>query len=206
MDQRQGELTTAAHSDNHERHEALWSITVVTDAEALSVGRYPLDTVMQQVERLRYRESGTLVPESVLPEIRCLAMLLAAGRARWEQGSSPERFSDESDWLAARIQLLSLSHVECTLEQLPALDLANRRLRSWCAAVGVRAVSALPVLLTHSRALPGRPGCLRGWSRTSLLMPCYGATQGHRVAQAIRQRCRERFGALMQVLEKKRAS
>lgn len=200
MDQLSSDRLIATECRDQTREGALWSIALVTDAQAISAGDQPLADLLLQVERLRRQEAGQVVLESCLPEIRCLAMLLAAARLSWDAGASPVRFADEADWLAARIQTLALSHVEVSLPQMSILDQANLRLQRWCAESGQRAVQALPVLLTRPEVARGQM-MQRGWSR----MPMDGLVQGSvdlgsKVVQALRQRSRERMAPLLHSL------
>jgi hypothetical protein len=199
MDEISGDRLIALASQGLEGAGALWSIALVTDTQLVSTGSYPLASVLQKVGRLRRQEAGQVVLESCLPEIRCVAMLSAASRQSWDGGGSPEHFTDEADWLAARIQILALSHVEVALQQMSLLELANQRVQQMCTLSGVRAVQALPVLLTRPLE-PGHQMLLRGWSRIPLdaIAPLHQPLDmGSKVAQALRQRCRERLAVLL---------
>jgi hypothetical protein len=172
---------------------ALWSIALVTDAQALSAGLGSVADVTRQVRWQLQQEAGSVVLESSLPEIRCLAMLLAASRLTWEDGEAPSRFADDADWLAARIHALALSHVEVDLARIPLLDLANRRLAEWSASRGQSIQRALPVLLTGS-APWSAPMVLRGWSK----LPLDGVQHqpggsGSTTARLLRQRSCDRL-------------
>jgi len=180
--------------------DALWSIALVTDAEALSAGSVNLVDLMQRVERLRRQEAGQLVLESCLPEIHCFAMLLAAKRRPLDGTLSPARFADEADWLGARIQVLALSHVEVTLDQMAVLDLANHRVEQLCEVSGQRAMRALPILLTQS-ALADNQMILRGWSRMPPeVLAINQSEMGSKVEQALRQRSRDRMAPMLKSL------
>jgi hypothetical protein len=172
---------------------ALWSIALVTDAQALSAGQAVVADISRDVKRLLRQEAGSVVLESSLPEIRCLAMLLAASRLTWEGEGSPSRFADDADWLAARIHALALSHVEVDLARIPLLDLANRRLSAWSAARGQPAQRALPVLLTGSSPWSA-PMVLRGWSKMPPdAVPHQPGGSGSTTARVLRQRSRDRL-------------
>ncbi|WP_254000340.1 hypothetical protein [Kingella kingae] len=49
------------------------------------------------------------ISEAMLPEIRTVAMLIAASRHDFSQ-TSPAQFTDEADWFAARIIVLNVRH------------------------------------------------------------------------------------------------
>ena len=157
------ERRITAEPVDHRQDDVLWSIAVLTDGELLSASYRPLSEWLPQVERVRRHEGGHLVFESSLPEIRCLAMLLAASRIKWDGAVIAARIADAADWLAARVQVLGWSHVEVSLEQLPILDLANQRLQRMCARSGLAEISVLPIL--QVRAPSGTPIVMRGWSR-----------------------------------------
>jgi len=164
MDEGVGDRLVVLGSDLPGRGDALWSVAVLTDGERLSASSVALGEWLQQVARVRRQEGGHLVLESALPEIRCLAMLLAASRWSGERGDASARLTDPADWLAARIQVLALSHVELALEQLPLLDLANQRLRRLATLTGHPLPGALP-LLCLNRASRDAALIMRAWSR-----------------------------------------
>lgn len=201
MDESSVDRLIAATAGHRQHDDALWSIALVTDAQAVSADSTTVSGVLQQVERLRRQEAGQVVLESCLPEIRCLAMLLAAQRHAWSQAGSPNHFADEADWLGARIHALALSHVELSLSQLPLLDRANQRVRQLCARFGLPVASALPVLLTRPDA-PRAQMVLHGWSRLPLQTWAHGLEEPcSRATQALRQRSRERTAPLFAMLD-----
>lgn len=67
-----------------------------------------------------------MLSEALLPQIRTVACLIAAKRHRFD-GRSPEVFTEEADWFAARILVLGVRvfHLDVTL--IPMLKTANRR-------------------------------------------------------------------------------
>ena len=69
-------------------------------------------------------QSGHAAAEALLPQIRSLACLIAAERHNFEQ-HSPEVFTEEADWFAARILVLGVRvfHLDITL--IPMLQTAN---------------------------------------------------------------------------------
>ncbi|MBV8646000.1 hypothetical protein [Paludibacterium sp.] len=191
MDELTGDRLVASDSTHPDHVPALWAVTLVTDVQALSAGSRPYAQVAPQITRLRHMEAGQAVLESALPEIRCLATLLAAGRRDARAVRSPDHFTDDADWLAARAYLLGLTHVEVTLGQMGLLDQANRRLRELGARAGLARQTLLPVLCAACDA-PAQPMALRGWGP----LPPAGANQGG----WLRQRCRSRLAALLSAL------
>lgn len=80
---------------------------------------------------------GTLLlSEAMLPQIRMLACLSAAQRCDWTT-RSPEVFTDEADWFAARILVLGVKvfHLDVTL--IPMLKTANARAARLAAKLGL---------------------------------------------------------------------
>lgn len=200
MEQTNGDPLIATTPDDTPRHrDALWSIAVVTDDQALSAYDCPLADMLDQIEQARRDEPGQVVLESALPEIRCLATMLAASRVHWQQ-NAPAHFTDDADWLAARAQVLALTHVAVTPQQLPLIEQANRRLHRLAARCGQRALEIQPVVLTHRQPAVERV-MMHGWSR----MPLFEGAQpyaeiGARLSQTLRQRCRERLAPLFAAL------
>jgi len=197
MDECVGERLSVLGSDQPGRGDALWSVAVLTDGERLSASSVVLGEWLQQVARMRRQEGGQLVMESALPEIRCVAMLLAASRWRGEASDTCARLTDSADWLAARIQVLALSHVELALEQLPLLDLANQRLRRLSALTGHPLHGAQP-LLCLNRAPRDAALIMRAWSREPMDGLMCHADDG-RVPQTriLQQRSRARIAKLL---------
>jgi hypothetical protein len=126
-------------------------LVLLTDVEALSSGHLPAEDLLRCLADLRRARAGSVVLESLLPEIRTAALLLADARRGWE-GDAPERFADAADWLAARILILGLSHVELSAAQLPRLDEANRRLGRLAARFDRAWPGAQPILVGASEA------------------------------------------------------
>lgn len=67
-----------------------------------------------------------LVCESMLPQIRTVALMIAAGRLRKDK-QTPRIIADEADWFAARILVLQarIIHLDISLKFM--LETANRR-------------------------------------------------------------------------------
>ncbi len=72
------------------------------------------------------QDKNFMLCEALLPQIRTLACLIAAERHDFGQ-HSPEVFTEEADWFAARILVLGVRvfHLDITL--IPMLQTANRR-------------------------------------------------------------------------------
>jgi hypothetical protein len=190
MEEMTGDRLVATAQTDSVRQAAYWNLAIVTDVQALSANYRPLTRFLPMIDRLRQNEAGHLVLESSLPEIRCLAMVLAGLRAEWD-GVSPDHFADEADWLAARIHLLALSHVEVTLDRLGVLDLANRRLARLASMLGATRNTVLPVLRVGLPPLDP-PLIVRALSAQAPL--------GEGGLQALRQRSRERLATVLTML------
>ncbi|MDK4613115.1 hypothetical protein QG083_07925 [Kingella kingae] len=72
------------------------------------------------------------ISEAMLPEIRTIAMLIAASRHDFSQ-TSPAQFTDEADWFAARIIVLNVRHFHLNVRLAPMLHLANQRAEQFAA-------------------------------------------------------------------------
>lgn len=201
MDEMTGDHLVATALTTPVRQAAYWTIALVTDVQALSANYRPFACFLPMIERLRQTEVGHVVLESSLPEIRCLAMVLASMRADWDSASSPDRFADEADWLAARAHVLALSHVELTLDRLDVLDGANRRLARLSSMLGAARAPLLPVLRTGLPPLDP-PVILRAMSN----VPPQGKNGGEGISltQTLRQRCRERLAPVLAALSARR--
>lgn len=64
--------------------------------------------------------------EAMLPEIRMVAMLIAAARHDFSQ-PSPAVFADEADWFAARIVVLQVRTFHLDVKLCEMLHIANER-------------------------------------------------------------------------------
>lgn len=71
-------------------------------------------------------DKNFMLCEALLPQIRTLACMIAAERHNFSE-HSPEVFTEEADWFAARILVLGVRvfHLDITL--IPMLQTANRR-------------------------------------------------------------------------------
>lgn len=190
MEQCTGDPLVATETTPHPR--ALWSVTLVTDAQALSMDYRPYAQMAPQIARLVDAEAGLAVRESELPEIRSLATLSAAWRLDAAAGRSPANFTDDADWLAARAFLLGLSHVEVTLERVALFDLACQRLQRLCQRAGLARQTLMPVFCgAHGKT--SSLTVLRGWS-------------GEAPAGRLREQCRARFEQLLVAMARRRQS
>lgn len=70
------------------------------------------------------------VSEALLPEIRTIATLIAASRHHFHK-NSPSHFTDEADWLAARMLVLRVRIFHLSPEQRPLLQIANKRAQTF---------------------------------------------------------------------------
>ncbi|OHX12781.1 hypothetical protein [Chromobacterium sphagni] len=137
--------------------QTLCPVALVTDGEWLAYR--PGLPAGQLSSWLAACDGGVCLLESMLPEIRQLALLLALRRGLPQQ-ATPPRIAEPADWLAARILLLQWRQVALGLDELALLDCANRRAAEWATAVGLEPRPALPVLLPAGRGI----ACLQGWS------------------------------------------
>ncbi len=122
-----------------------------------------------------------LISEAMLPEIRMVAMLIAAQRRETEQ-RSPAVFTDEADWFAARIIVLKVRVFCLDVCLLPMLKIANARAEAFARSRG------LPF-----QAAQIRPSLHSGRPANMLLMACdlqgverEGCLQNSR---AVREQC-----------------
>ncbi|MDO4877911.1 MAG: hypothetical protein Q3966_01265 [Neisseria sp.] len=103
---------------------------------------------------------GAAAAESLLPQIRTTAQLIAASRHDFSR-PSPAVFTDEADWFAARILVLQVRvfHLDAGLRR--TIETANRRAAEFAAARRLPFVPAKLRMSLHG----GRPQNL-------LLMEC----------------------------------
>ena len=76
---------------------------------------------------------GIQISEALLPQIRTVATLIAAMRHDFSD-RSPNVFTEEADWFAARIIVLNVKRFHLDVSLLPMLKLANRRAAAFAAA------------------------------------------------------------------------
>ncbi|MDO4696050.1 MAG: hypothetical protein Q4A49_00720 [Neisseria sp.] len=75
---------------------------------------------------------GALFLESMLPQVRSIAMMIAASRHDFKQ-PSPKNFTEEADWFAARILVLNARVFHLDISLRPMLETANRRAAEFAA-------------------------------------------------------------------------
>lgn len=146
--------------------EAQWAsgpVQLLTDSEWVNRGLDPAALVRQLKDR---RAGPQVFVESLIPGVRTLAMLFAARRRR-DDPLSPTHFTDEADWMAARILMFGITRLVVSTRQLPIFDSARRRLQDVSDASGVELDDVLPVLDTsQADSLP----LLSLWSAH---LPCH---------------------------------
>ncbi|MDO1510930.1 MULTISPECIES: hypothetical protein [unclassified Neisseria] len=96
-----------------------------------------------------------LVSEAMLPQIRAVATLIAAMRHSFDT-TSPNVFTEEADWFAARIIVLGVRRFHLDITMLPILNLANQRAQAFAAALKLPFVPAQMRMSLHA----GRPANL----------------------------------------------
>lgn len=71
-----------------------------------------------------------VISESLIPNIRLIASLIAAKRHSF-QSVSPDVFTEEADWFAARILVLQVQNVYLNVSLVPMLKVANARAKAF---------------------------------------------------------------------------
>lgn len=74
-----------------------------------------------------------LISEALVPQVRVVAMLLAASRIDFSQAISFTNLTDEADWFAARMLVLGVKRFYLDVSLLPMLKLANERAAAFAA-------------------------------------------------------------------------
>ncbi len=98
---------------------------------------------------------GIQVSEALLPQIRTVATLIAAMRHDFDS-HSPDVFTEEADWFAARIIVLGVRRFHLDVTLTPMLKLANRRAAAFAARHKLPFVPAEIRMSLHA----GRPANL----------------------------------------------
>lgn len=103
--------------------ETLRACCLITD------GNSHRPDLLQTADKVAHTD---LISEAMLPQIRTVAMLIAAERHDFSQ-RSPAVFSEEADWFAARIIVLQarVFHLDISLNGM--LKTANQRARAFAA-------------------------------------------------------------------------
>ena len=84
-------------------------------------------------DRALPEQSDNLVSEALLPQIRAVAVMIAAMRHDFGP-HSPVAFTDDADWFAARIIVLRARRFHLDITLLPMLKTANRRAQAFARA------------------------------------------------------------------------
>ncbi|WP_434778831.1 hypothetical protein [Neisseria sp. Ec49-e6-T10] len=107
------------------------------------------------VHSLEHDFTDTLcISESLLPQIRTIAMLIAASRHNFNLASnSPTQFTEEADWFAARILVLKAKIFHLDVSLLDMLKTANARAEQFAKTHGIDFTPAQAQLSLHA----GRP-------------------------------------------------
>jgi hypothetical protein len=168
-----------------ERTAVLWRVYLLADAEALACGK-PVS--LAPLALLEAGDAGLI--ESLIPEIRQLAILLAA-RRYCEAQPAAKRLSDGADWLAARILLLGLTHIALPESALPVLACANQRLAMLAESLGLAAPRAEALLLTPESGVGA--DLIQAWSETAFEHMMDGSCAISRT-RALRSQLRLRAG------------
>lgn len=92
---------------------------------------------------------GMLVSEALLPQIRLVAMMIAAMRVDFSQ-QVPEQISDEADWFAARMLVLGVKQFHLDVSLLPMLTRANQRAAAFAHKHGLDFHSANMKMSLHA--------------------------------------------------------
>ncbi|MFV2030634.1 hypothetical protein [Neisseria sp. S1] len=96
-----------------------------------------------------------MISEAMLPQIRTVAMLIAAMRHKFD-APSPDTFTEEADWFAARIIVLGVRRFHLDITLLPMLTTANRRAQAFLQSRGLPFTAAEMRMSLHA----GRPANL----------------------------------------------
>ena len=107
------------------------------------------------LENLPKADAAQLISEAMVPQIRTVAILIAAMRCNFQQ-SSPTQFTEEADWFAARIIVLGARRFHLDITLLPMLQAANRRAEAFAKAHNLPFIAAEIRMSLHS----GRPANL----------------------------------------------
>lgn len=92
---------------------------------------------------------GGLICEAMLPQIRTVASMIAAERHLFSN-RSPEIFTEEADFFAARILVLGVRRFHLDITLLPMLKTANRRAQAFAAKHGLPFIEADMHMTLHA--------------------------------------------------------
>lgn len=93
-----------------------------------------------------------MLSEAMLPEIRTMACRIAAERHDFSH-NSPDIFTEEADWFAARILVLGVRVFHLDVSLFPMLNLANERARDFARRHHLPFIAARARMSLHA----GRP-------------------------------------------------
>ncbi len=139
-------LTPDQHTRTQTATEPLRRWYMVVDGNGHQTGLCPSQLGFQR---------SPMLSEALLPQIRALACLMAAGRHDFDQ-ASPAQFTEEADWFAARILVLGVRVFHLDVSLLPMLKLANQRAQQFALSHGLAFVPAQMQMSLHA----GRPANL----------------------------------------------
>lgn len=183
----------------------IWNMAVLTDAEWVMQSTKPPVEVNAFVQSFCPQKGRLLLIESLLPEIRLIAIFLAAqriGAAR--KMPVVKQWTDAADWLAARILFLELSHVILTEETLPLLNQANRRLARLSTIIDMPVPLAEPLLRMRRVVIDGekRQHMLPCVSRLTIAVDQYDIASVLKATSMLRKICRERHAGWLSHFER----
>ena len=90
-----------------------------------------------------------LVSEALLPQIRLMAMMIAAMRVDFSH-TVPDQITEEADWFAARMLVLGVNHFHLDVSLLPMLALANHRAEAFAHIHGLTFNAASMKMSLHA--------------------------------------------------------
>ena len=90
-----------------------------------------------------------LVSEALLPQLRLVAMMIAAMRAAFSH-TVPDQITEEADWFAARMLVLGVNHFHLDVSLLPMLALANHRAEAFAHIHGLTFNAASMKMSLHA--------------------------------------------------------
>ena len=90
-----------------------------------------------------------LLSEALLPQIRLVAMMIAAMRVDFSH-TVPDQITEEADWFAARMLVLGVNHFHLDVSLLPMLALANHRAEAFAHIHGLTFNAASMKMSLHA--------------------------------------------------------
>ncbi|MCF7530010.1 hypothetical protein ACOR62_06915 [Neisseria lisongii] len=120
--------------------QTLHKIHLLTDGNAHAFGNSQTPS----------RVSHALISEAMLPQIRTVATLIAAARHDFCQ-TSPDIFTEEADFFAARILVLGVRRFHLDITLTPMLKTANRRAQAFAKAHNLSFQAAEIHMSLHNR-------------------------------------------------------